>query len=214
MRAPVDHIEAPPFPLGLEWVNSRPLHMYRLRGAPVLVEFWDFCRPNSIRTLPYIKRWHERYGPAGLRVIGVHASGFPPSSDPQAVRAAVARLELVHPVVIDAGLEIWQLYGNLGWPGRYLWGPEGTLVHYHYGEGAYEETERELQALLGVGGPTTQPLRPEDAPGAVLRPQSEDREGPYSGPMRPAACGRCSTARARSPRAAARSRSPGPAATS
>jgi hypothetical protein len=182
VRPPVDHIEAPPFPLGLGWVNSRPLHMHRLRGAPVLVEFWDFCRPNSIRTLPYIKAWHERYGPAGLQVIGVHSSGFALSRDPAAVRAAVARLRIAHPVVIDAGLELWQLYGNLGWPARYLWGPEGTLVHYHYGEGAYEESERELQALLGVDGPVVPPQRPEDAPDAVLRAQSEDREGPYSGP--------------------------------
>ena len=27
----------------------------------MLVEFWDFCRPNSLRTLPYVKAWHERY---------------------------------------------------------------------------------------------------------------------------------------------------------
>ena len=24
-------------------------------GRPMLVEFWDFCRPQSIRTLPYVK---------------------------------------------------------------------------------------------------------------------------------------------------------------
>ena len=34
----------------------------------MLVEFWDFCRPNSLRTLPYVKAWHERYGERGLRV--------------------------------------------------------------------------------------------------------------------------------------------------
>ena len=31
------------------------------RDRPLLVEFWDFCRPNSMRTLPYLKAWHERY---------------------------------------------------------------------------------------------------------------------------------------------------------
>ena len=35
----------------------------------MLVEFWDFCRPNSLRTLPYLKAWHERYGGAGLTVV-------------------------------------------------------------------------------------------------------------------------------------------------
>jgi AhpC/TSA family protein len=182
MRAPVDHIEAPPFPLGLAWVNSRPLHMRRLRGDPVLIEFWDFCRPNSIRTLPYISAWHERYASAGLTVIGVHSSGFPPSGDPAAVRTAVGRLGLRYPVLIDSQLEVWRLYGNLGWPARYLWGEDGMLVSYHYGEGAYDETEREIQRLCGVEGPVVVPLRPEDAPGAALKPQSEDVAGPYSGP--------------------------------
>ena len=30
----------------------------------VLVEFWDFARVNSLRTLPYLKAWHERYARA------------------------------------------------------------------------------------------------------------------------------------------------------
>jgi hypothetical protein len=151
-------------------------------GRPVLVEFWDFCRANSIRTLPYLRAWHERYGEAGLRVVGVHASGFEPSQDPQAVAAAVARLEIRYPVVVDVGHEIWRLYGNLAWPARYLFNQQGMLAHYHYGEGAYDETERAIQELLGAEMPVLDPLRPEDAPGAQLTPQSEDVSGPYSGP--------------------------------
>jgi thiol-disulfide isomerase/thioredoxin len=151
-------------------------------GHPVLVEFWDFCRPNSLRTLPYVRAWHERYEPAGLKVIGVHATGFPPSADPEAVAAAVARLGIAYPVVIDVQLEIWQDYGTLGWPARYLFTQGGTLFEYHYGEGAYDESELAIQELLGVQRPTLAPLRPEDAPGALLRPQSEEVAGLYSGP--------------------------------
>ena len=69
MRAPVDHIAAPPFPVRLPWVNSAPLPMDQLTGYAVLIEFWDFCRANSIRTLPYLKAWHERYMNAWLKVI-------------------------------------------------------------------------------------------------------------------------------------------------
>jgi hypothetical protein len=56
------------------------------------------------------------------------------------------------------------------------------LADYHYGEGAYEETERAIQDLLGLDAPTVAPVRPEDAPQARLAVQSEDVEGPYSGP--------------------------------
>ena len=174
MRAPVDHIAAPLFPARIEWINGRP------DGYPMLVEFWDFCRPQSMRTLPYVKAWHERY--ADLRVIGVHDAGFPPSQDREAVRGAVERLAIPYPVAIDADYEVWNLYGNLGWPARYLFDGRGMLLHYHYGEGGYEETELAIQELLEVQQPTLPPLRAEDAPGALLNAQTDDVEGPYSGP--------------------------------
>jgi hypothetical protein len=182
VRSPVDHIAAPEFPLRLPWWGGGPLSMAKLRGRPVLIEFWDFCRANSIRTLPYLKAWHERYSPRGLQLIGVHASGFAPSADPAAVEEAAARLEIPYPVVVDTQLEIWGLYGNLGWPGRYLFNQQGMLFEQHYGEGAYDETERAIQELLEIDEPLVEPIRPEDAPGARLEPQTEDVEGSYSGP--------------------------------
>ncbi|MGH2871928.1 MAG: redoxin domain-containing protein [Solirubrobacteraceae bacterium] len=183
MRPAVDHIQAPPFAGRLPWLNTdEPIRVDGVRGRPLLVEFWDFCRANSIRTLPYVAGWHERYASDGLVVVGVHSSGFAPSADPQAVAAAVGRLGIAHPIVVDLELGIWQDYGNLGWPARYLFDAEGRLFEFHYGEGAYEETELAIQRLLGVERAPIAPLRPEDAPGAILSPQSEDVPGPYSGP--------------------------------
>jgi hypothetical protein len=166
----------------LPWINVAMLRMDQQLGRPVLIEFWDFCRVNSVRTLPYMKAWHERYESHGLRVIGVHTAGFEPSQNLVALQAAVGRLHVPYAVVADEKREIWDLYGNLGWPARYLFDQGGLLVHYHYGEGAYDETELEIQELLGVERETLAPLRPEDAPGARLAVQTPDVEGPYSGP--------------------------------
>jgi thiol-disulfide isomerase/thioredoxin len=182
MRAPEHAIPAPPFPRELTWVNVAPLRMDKQRGRPVLIEFWDFCRVNSLRTLPYLKAWHERYAEAGLRVIGVHTGGFLPARETPNVVAAVERLGIEYPVVIDERLEIWDFYGNEGWPARYLWDQKGALHSLHYGEGAYEETEREIQALLGVERDVLAPLRPEDAVGVLLPAQTADQPGAYSGP--------------------------------
>jgi thiol-disulfide isomerase/thioredoxin len=181
VRPPVDTIAAPPFPVGLEWVNVASLRMDKQIGRPVLIEFWDFCRPNSLRTLPYLKAWHERYEADGLRVIGVHSPGFEPSRSPEAVREAVARLEIEHPVVIDSELQIWNLYDNRGWPARYLFDRGGILVDYHYGEGGYAETELAIQKELGLERDALDPMRPEDDPDALLAPQSEDQPGAWSG---------------------------------
>jgi thiol-disulfide isomerase/thioredoxin len=183
MRAPVDHIFAPAFPARLPWVNVASLRMDQQRGRPVLIEFWDFCRPNSLRTQPYMSGWHERYKDGGLRVIGVHTSGFPPSADPEAVSQATKRLGITYPVVIDVEFEIWRDYGNLGWPARYLFDQDGRLVHYHYGEGGYTETELAIQELLAIEDQAPlEAVRPEDRPDALLVPQSDDVEGAYSGP--------------------------------
>ena len=183
VRPPAEaRIATPEFPRGLEWLNVAALRMLKQRGRPVLVEFWDFCRPNSLRTLPYLRAWHERYADDGLRVIGIHSAGFEPSRDPEAVRAAVERLAIPYPVVIDAHMELWELYGNRGWPARYLWDRDGILVHYHYGEGAYGETERAIQEQLGSERETLAPVRPEDAPGVLLPAQTADQPGAYSGP--------------------------------
>ena len=77
-RAPVDTIAAPLFPRGLPWVNVPDGSQVSIiqRDRPLLVEFWDFCRPNSMRTLPYVKAWHERYADEGLRIVGVHSPGL------------------------------------------------------------------------------------------------------------------------------------------
>jgi hypothetical protein len=115
-------------------------------------------------------------------VIGVHTGAFPPSRDDELVREAVERLEIPWAVAIDTGLEVWDLYGNEGWPARYLWNRELTLHSLHYGEGAYAETEREIQALLGVSGDLVAPVRPEDEPEALLVAQTADQPGAYSGP--------------------------------
>ena len=116
-------------------------------------------------------------------MIGVHDSGFRAlGGSRRGARRRWRGWASPIPVVVDVEHEIWQLYGNLGWPARYLFNQDGKLFDYHYGEGGYEETELAIQELLGIERPTLAPLRPEDAPGALLAPQSEDVDGPYSGP--------------------------------
>ncbi len=183
MRPPIDSIQAPPFPPAAEWINTAPLALSALHGRPFLIEFWDFARPHSLRTLPYLQAWHERYAADGLVVISVHSPGFRTSANEAHVRAAVARLGIEHPVLLDTNFALWQEYENAGWPGRYLWNAEGMLVDCHYGEGDYAGCEREICALLGLSCEPLAPLRPEDAPDALLGVPSRDRlVEPFSGP--------------------------------
>ena len=172
---PEAEIYAPEFPRSLEWLNVAFLRMNTLHGRGVaLVEFWDFARINSLRTLPYLTEWHNRYSEAGLRVIGVHTPGYSFGRDRDRVARAVERLEIPFAVALDPDYEVWREYGNKGWPGRYLFDREGKLALLHYGEGEYEDTELAIGEVLGIDVEPMAPLRPEDAAGALLEPQTAD----------------------------------------
>ena len=177
MRTPAEaQLHAPEFPPKLRWINVAMLRMDKQIGRPVLVEFWDFARINSLRTLPYVKAWHERYAEHGLRVIGVHSPGYSFGRDPELVERAVARLGIEWAVALDPEFAVWLTYGNKGWPARYLFDAKGILQYVHYGEGDYEECELAIQELLDADDlpDPLDPVRPEDAPGVMLDPQSAD----------------------------------------
>src|SRR5262249_32265767 len=44
-----------------DWLNSPPLTAASLRGKVVLVDFWTYTCINWLRTLPYVRAWHEKY---------------------------------------------------------------------------------------------------------------------------------------------------------
>jgi hypothetical protein len=182
MRPPEDQdIPAPEFPPGTEWLNVPFLRLDTLMGRnAVLVEFWDFARVNSLRTLPYLSAWHERYAERGLTVIGVHSPGYSFGRDSRTVTAAVDRLGVRYPVCLDPDFEVWRTYAVRGWPARFLFDRRGLLRWYHFGEGDYDGTERAIQETLLEIDPELdlpeplEPLRAEDAPGVVMEAQTAD----------------------------------------
>ena len=178
MRPPAGaQIYAPEFPPKMEWLNVAFLRMAGFvdRNA-VLVEFFDTARINSHRTLPYLQGWEARYADDGLRVVGVHSPGYSFGRDRDTVARAADAMGVTHPVLLDPDYRVWKLYGNRGWPGRYLFDQRGLLRYIHYGEGDYRATEEAIVELLGdIDAPEPlMPLRPEDEEGVILEPQTAD----------------------------------------
>jgi hypothetical protein len=166
----------------IAWLNSDgELRMADLcaRG-PVLVHFFDFAQLNSVRALPYPVAWDERYREAGLTTLGVHTPRFPFTAEADAVRGAIERLGVRHPVAVDSNYALWNDYGCRGWPSLFLWGADRALKWAHFGEGEYAATEDAIQAelraqnaLAALPEPLA-PLRATDAPGALVAPPSEE----------------------------------------
>jgi len=166
-------VRAPEFPPNVTWLQGGPLRLAGLRGKPVLIDFWDYTCVNCLRTLPYVKEWHRRYAEHGLVVVGVHAPEFSFARESGNVLRAVRDNDIRYPVVLDNEYAIWQAYANRYWPAKYLVDAAGYLRYYHFGEGAYAETERAVQALLRESFPEVllpgvmDPVRDEDMPGAA-----------------------------------------------
>ena len=181
MRPALADIAIPPLPPDLTWIGDGPPRVKRLAATgPVLVHFFDFAQLNAVRTLPYVRAWHERYAEAGLNVLGVHTPRFPFTAPDDAVADAARRLAITYPVAVDGGRRVWRAYGCDGWPSLFLWGQGGVLRWFHFGEGEYEATEETIQELVLESAPEARlpdpldPLRATDAPGAVVMPPSEE----------------------------------------
>ena len=162
------------------WIQGPEVSIAFARGAVVLVDFWESTCINCLRTLPYLKAWHERYARRGLVVVGVHTPEFEVTADPAVVRAAVEAEGIPYPVLLDAGKATWERFANKFWPSTYLADARGYLRYEHVGEGAYGETEAWIQRLLreaGDAAPMPEPLAPlaaADAPGAVCYPATRE----------------------------------------
>ena len=140
---------APAF-LGVDdWINSKPLTIQGLRGKVVLVDFWTYSCINCLRTLPHLEAWDKRYRKAGLVIVGVHTPEFAFEHVVSNVRQATKRLGVRYPVAIDNEYKTWDAYRNNVWPAEYLIDRRGRIREYKQGEGRYDETERQIQQLLG-----------------------------------------------------------------
>jgi thiol-disulfide isomerase/thioredoxin len=132
------------------WLNSEPLGPDELRGKVVLANFWTLTCINWLRQEPYVRAWSQAYRDDGLIVIGVHTPEFAFEHDLDLVRLATRARSIDYPVAVDNDYAVWDAFANHYWPALYFVDRDGVIRDQHFGEGRYEESERELQRLLGI----------------------------------------------------------------
>jgi thiol-disulfide isomerase/thioredoxin len=144
-------VKAPEFAQIAGYINTpdnSSLTLSSLRGKVVLVDFWTYSCINCIRTLPHINDWYQKYADKGLVIVGVHSPEFEFEKNYDNVKAAVKRLGITYPVLLDSAHGTWDAYGNQYWPRDYLIDADGYIRHDHIGEGGYDQTEKAIQSLL------------------------------------------------------------------
>jgi cytochrome c biogenesis protein CcdA/thiol-disulfide isomerase/thioredoxin len=147
--------QAPDFTGNDHWLNTtgeRPLSLAQLRGRVVLIDFWTYTCINCLRTLPQLRAWDARYRDDGLTIVGVHTPEFTFERELDNVERAVRRNGLHYAIAQDNSYATWDAWGNQYWPAKYLIDAKGRVRYTHFGEGAYEETETAIRALLAEAG--------------------------------------------------------------
>jgi thiol-disulfide isomerase/thioredoxin len=151
VRLPIEG-ELPSLGGATRWLNSPPLTTAGLRGKVVLIDVWTYTCINWLRQLPYVRAWAEKYKDQGLVVIGVHAPEFAFEKDMNNVRSAVKAMRIEYPVAVDNEHAIWRAFKNQYWPALYFIDSQRRVRHHHFGEGAYQQSEMIIQALLAETG--------------------------------------------------------------
>lgn len=131
------------------WLNTpEPLRLANLRGKVVLLDMWTFGCINCQNVIPSLRAWHNTYKAQGLVVIGNHYPEFSYERNLDNLKQALVDLDVPYPVAQDNDRLTWSAYHNRYWPTLYLIDKNGHLRYTHIGEGAYQETEAAIVALL------------------------------------------------------------------
>lgn len=91
---------------------------------------------------------YDKYDGDEFTVVSVHYPEFNYEKEIENVRNAAVDLGVEYPIAIDNDRQTWNAYNQRYWPTRYLIDKEGNIRYVHIGEGAYEETEQAILALM------------------------------------------------------------------
>lgn len=130
------------------WINTdRPLDLVALRGRVVVLDFWTFACVNCLHVIDELRVLEAAY-PDDVVVIGVHSPKFAHEAEHAAVVAAVARLDIRHPVLDDPEMATWRQYAIKAWPTLVVIDPEGYVVAQAAGEGQVSALQAIIAELL------------------------------------------------------------------
>lgn len=85
-------------------------------------------------------------------MVGVHTPEFAFEKNPENIRQAISEMKIDYPVAIDSEYGVWRAFGNEYWPALYLADAQGRIRYHKFGEGDYEQSEREIQHMLNFAG--------------------------------------------------------------
>jgi sugar lactone lactonase YvrE len=89
------------------------------------------------------RKWSDE-----LAVVGVHSPKFIAEQETEAVRQAIRRLNVGHPVLNDRDFRLWRSYAVRAWPTLMFVDPEGKVIGKHEGELPFDPFDRLVAEMV------------------------------------------------------------------
>ncbi len=128
--------KAPEFE-GTAWLQApggAPVRLAARRGTVSVVHFWTLGCINCKRNLPIYERWHKRFSPQGVAVVGIHTPEFEGEKVQENVERAVRHHGITYPILLDPDYKNWERWSQRVWPAVYLVDKKGRLRYRWEGE--------------------------------------------------------------------------------
>lgn len=135
-----------------EWIQTDATSFDDFSGKVIAVQFWTFGCHNCQATWPHMRELYATHGGDDFEIVGVHAPEFDFERDVDAVAAAAEENGLTWPIAIDndkLNFRSWQ--ERRFWPRIFLLDRDGNIRYDHIGEGAYDEIDAAVGALIAEG---------------------------------------------------------------
>lgn len=127
-------------------VDGAPVRLEELlKSSPaVVLNFWGLRCGSCIEEIPYLSEIARKFGPAGVKVIGVNSDGI----DGRKIKEQLPRIGLTpaYPIVVDPELRIMDDYGVTVTPYTVAIRADGKIAYEHVG--FVPGDEKELEAAV------------------------------------------------------------------
>ena len=145
---------------GKAWINATVEQQKQLldfKGHVTILHFWTFDCINCKHNLPSVATWAKAFPTDKVSVIGVHTPELPEERNIENVKAAVKRLGITYPILVDGDNTNWNHYKLKWWPTVFVIDQKGQVQQIWEGEmgwnGAdgFQQITRTVQRLLKDG---------------------------------------------------------------
>ena len=129
----------------LKDMNNRDVSLADFSGKVILLDFWaTWCGPCKVE-IPWFAEFQEKYGPAGLQVVGISVDDTHEQLVP-----FVTQLKMNYVVLQGLGHDdVQDAYGPMwGIPVTTLISRDGKICAKHLGMSAKDVIEDEIKSLL------------------------------------------------------------------